>query len=473
MAEYKVVFRADLATAEQHDLRWEPLCPVMVTVVQVSRNVQTSQAYLQLKVKNLSATEISSLNAIAAVTYADGKTEEINVDELDADIPATSEKALNPLMLPRADVESVQVSISQVTMPNAKWSAQGETIPIPETTKLPFSAKAMSERQRQLKEDGIDGSALAGYVKDNGDWWVCSCGQVNVNRGSCCSCKAGKADLLGMEDEAQLEESADRWAESVYEEALQLSAAEDNQSLEKAGELFKSLNGWKDSEQKAAEAEFNLTSRKTAASKELRKRIVIAAVSAIVVIFAGVLIAKLASDNAAYNSMPECFLGLQIGDDEAALDAALANLPESAPSGSETMYVSTNHSSVSSNSRYIVIDNAFIGDVQGTVRINSDEGKIITIYWYKSQWSAADQSKVKQALDERYRGSEEWSEPVPFMNYNYSIDKDAPKLDKNVLKYTTGEGQELYFGQHDEVHNYSGYYAGYYYSAEMVVTQVA
>lgn len=48
MADYKIVFRADETSSDHATLLWEPPCPAMLAAVQVSRNVQTSEAYLQV-----------------------------------------------------------------------------------------------------------------------------------------------------------------------------------------------------------------------------------------------------------------------------------------------------------------------------------------------------------------------------------------------------------------------------------------
>lgn len=71
MGNYKVVFRDDWS-GDSSLLKWEPGCPAMVTVVQVARNVDTSEAYLQIKIENLSADILNSISGIAMSTMPMG-----------------------------------------------------------------------------------------------------------------------------------------------------------------------------------------------------------------------------------------------------------------------------------------------------------------------------------------------------------------------------------------------------------------
>lgn len=86
MGNYKVVFRDDWS-GDSSLLKWEPGCPAMVTVVQVARNVDTSEAYLQIKIENLSADILNSISGIAHVDYADGSRGYVPFSELDLDLP--------------------------------------------------------------------------------------------------------------------------------------------------------------------------------------------------------------------------------------------------------------------------------------------------------------------------------------------------------------------------------------------------
>ena len=104
MGNYKVVFRDDWS-GDSSLLKWEPGCPAMVTVVQVARNVDTSEAYLQIKIENLSADILNSISGIAHVDYADGSRGYVPFSELDLDLPQCEQGALKATALPRGDVE--------------------------------------------------------------------------------------------------------------------------------------------------------------------------------------------------------------------------------------------------------------------------------------------------------------------------------------------------------------------------------
>ena len=63
MANFKVVYRVDMETKGEDGLAWEPGCPVAFRAIQVSRNVNTADAFLQAEVRNVSREEIGSFKA--------------------------------------------------------------------------------------------------------------------------------------------------------------------------------------------------------------------------------------------------------------------------------------------------------------------------------------------------------------------------------------------------------------------------
>ena len=74
MANFKVVFRSDNQGADTSP-GWEPGCPLLVNAVQVSRNTDTGQCYLQLKLSNISGATVDSFKLQADVSYVDGANE--------------------------------------------------------------------------------------------------------------------------------------------------------------------------------------------------------------------------------------------------------------------------------------------------------------------------------------------------------------------------------------------------------------
>ena len=85
MANFKVVFRSDNQGADTSP-GWEPGCPLLVNAVQVSRNTDTGQCYLQLKLSNISGATVDSFKLQADVSYVDGASETVELNPLDADV---------------------------------------------------------------------------------------------------------------------------------------------------------------------------------------------------------------------------------------------------------------------------------------------------------------------------------------------------------------------------------------------------
>ena len=280
MANYKVIFRAD-RTGSAEKLLWEPGCPIAFEAVQVSRNVETSQAFLQVKVRNVSGSTVSSLYGTAIASYADGTSEEMDIEELDLDLAQGYQKALKVMPLPRGDIESIDVRITQARLAEDKWKSNEEFIAFPQQTPLILSDKATTERKRILSSEGVDARTYGYVVQDNGGWWVCACGQVNVGSESCCGCGALKTLLQATEDERSLLESADELSESIYQKALKLAEDKKNvSSLSKAIELFGQVKEWKDSEEQisACKAQISKMKNQTAKVALIAVLVVIAAV---------------------------------------------------------------------------------------------------------------------------------------------------------------------------------------------------
>ena len=137
----------------------------MVTVVQVARNVDTSAAYLQIKIENLSADILNSISGVAHIDYIDGSTGDVPFSELDFDLPQCEQGALKATALPRGDVESAFIKLLQIDSQQGKWHSTGEPAEAPERELLSMSEKAMTERDRQLKELHADKRIAAGKAQ--------------------------------------------------------------------------------------------------------------------------------------------------------------------------------------------------------------------------------------------------------------------------------------------------------------------
>lgn len=442
MAEYKVVFRADSETEGAHALTWEPRCPALVTAIQVSRNVENADTYLQVKIKNVSDEIVSSVEARAEIAYADGETQMITIEDLDADIPVGEEGALKPQKLPRADVESASLVLAHVNSPSSKWESSADSIQVPKQVELDISEWAMKERVRQLNKARVKACAHAGKVQENDGWWVCACGQVNVNRDSCCACGSEKSQLQAHEDGKKLEAAGEQWARSVYDEAVGLSDAGDIKSLKKAIPLFESLGDWENADQKLNAAKSNLATLKSETMKRWIRKAVIVAIAIIAVSIIGKFIADAVAKDQAQKSLPEVFMGLEIGDSKDALDEATSKLPTKEKSAKEPYIYDSGYA-------YVEINNAYVGDMKGWTDFRLSNGKITAAYWKAvgsgkvslqsdEVYNADLYNAVKDYLDKRY------GEP---MSSNGSISiTDGYELLDGVLKYETGNGQVLYLG---------------------------
>ena len=270
MADYKVVFRSDESTTGQHSLKWEPTCPALLTAVQVSRNTQTSEAYLQIKIRNISGSAIESVMGTADVVYSSGDSDLVSIEDLDVDLPPAGQKAIKTVALPRGDVQEVAVKLTRVGSPNG-WSTSAEPLEIPQKVTLSLSEKALSERSRKLANEGVDPRTCDGKVQDHGSWWVCACGQANVDSEKCCGCAASKAILQAAENESDLASAADELSESIYQKAVGLANDKESAaSLKEAIALLRQIEGWKDSRQLIATCEAQIEELNTASRRRTK-----------------------------------------------------------------------------------------------------------------------------------------------------------------------------------------------------------
>ncbi len=247
MSKYKVVFKADRDTAGSYALAWEPECPVQITAVQISRNVESSATFLQVKVRNVSSECISSIVVELEARLLTGETEQTSLDYLDVDIAAATEITLKPRQLAHANVTACKLTVNRTNGSKETWQSTGFAKPLPAHKELQLSRRALEQRARAL-EVKADDRTIKGAVQDHETWWVCACGQINVERDDCCVCGNKKQMLLENEDEAKLLKDADAYSERIYEKA-EKNINVDN--LRKAINLLESIPDWNDAKIKA------------------------------------------------------------------------------------------------------------------------------------------------------------------------------------------------------------------------------
>lgn len=285
MGNYKVAFRDD-GSGDSSLLKWEPGCPAMATVVQVARNVDTSEAYLQIKIENLSAGILNSVSGIARVDYTDGSRGYVPFSELDLDLPQCEQGALKATELPRGDVESVFIKLLQIDSQQGKWCSAGEPADVPERETLSMGEKAMTERGRRLEELHADSRIAGGKAQFHQGWWVCACGCINVGRESCHRCKCDKDLLSDLQDEESLCKSADIRSQNIYDRADSLIArGESVENLKKAQRLFESISGWKDAEERAEECLEKLAVLEPKSAKKRKMLLCLATAATLLIVF--------------------------------------------------------------------------------------------------------------------------------------------------------------------------------------------
>lgn len=183
--------------------RWEPGCPVLLQTLQVSGSPSSSQRFIQSRVQNISSRIITSIN-YAVTSIADGKT--WLFQDIDLELMPGESRPLAAREVDDARVDGVIGKIVSVSSSNGTWETSGETEDVPEALPLMLSEEAMRHRFELLEVDGFTTDANAtGQVVQHGDWWICSCGQINVDTDTCVSCSVPKEEYLALESEQEIE----------------------------------------------------------------------------------------------------------------------------------------------------------------------------------------------------------------------------------------------------------------------------
>lgn len=291
VADYKVVFRADGGGGGK-PASWEPGCPLLVKAIQVARNTQTGEAYLQLKLWNLTDEVVESFTLMAEVTYRDGTQETLEVSPLDADIARGCSYRPEPAALAQGAVAAASARIVAATYGNTTWHSEQPVITTPQQP-LDLSEDALAERRILIADLGKPADEYSTRAFAGDGWWVCPCGTPNVGRERCVACSMSIGTLHKLEDEDYLNsrmrerleaEKRERRRKKVtrvalvtillcctalaagyffvfvpssaYDKAMEMAAGgtEDRQQYANAYYEFQRLGNYRDSEQQAVEA---------------------------------------------------------------------------------------------------------------------------------------------------------------------------------------------------------------------------
>ena len=208
MANYKVVFRSDNQSAAGAP-GWEPGCPLLINAMQVSRNTDSGQCYLQLKLSNISGEVGNSYELKAAVTYADGTTETVELRPLDADIAPGKNYRPDPVALTGSEVANVTARIGATSQAGGCWQSAEAPGAIPAGEPVALEGSAAIEPSRTFADLGKSPERYQRRLVEGDTWWVCPCGMPNVGRATCCACGIPHDTLRQLEDETALNAKAE------------------------------------------------------------------------------------------------------------------------------------------------------------------------------------------------------------------------------------------------------------------------
>ena len=288
MANYKVIYKA---SSDESRLEWESGCPIQLTAIQISRNTESSEAYLQVKVRNISFEDVSSIYVDIEMKFADGTSQTSAVDYLDADVLAGIETALRSRRLQRADISSCSLKITRLDIASGTWKSSTAAQSIPKAKALDdLSSRALEQRARNIGATPDD-PATMNVVQDYGDWWLCACGQPNVGREDCCKCKRAKETLLANENEQKLLANANAHDDAVFEEAVKLQTQNTIPSLKQAIEKFSSISEHENADERLRICKEQLNALKKQKRKRRKILQTVAGLIALVAILAAIILA--------------------------------------------------------------------------------------------------------------------------------------------------------------------------------------
>lgn len=204
-ANFKVIFREEEGSPEGSP-KYEPGCPLLIAAVQISRNTETGDSFLQARATNVSNNLAEEVRALARVSYPDGSVEEIPLGGFDADVKPGADHVFAAAKLSRSDAERADVRITLVKGTGEAWESKEDPVELPLAEELGFSSEVQKIRQVHIGRKGCRKPANATYkAADCESYWVCTCGQTNTS--DCCiGCKLKKKDALTANDADFFEE---------------------------------------------------------------------------------------------------------------------------------------------------------------------------------------------------------------------------------------------------------------------------
>lgn len=189
MSGFKVVYRID-PTDDTPEITWEEGCPLLLDALQIARNTDTGDAYVQTRFLNISGEKINSFKVTITVVYGDGSEENLCLNPLDADIFSGMTYSARPVVLSAGDAIAARVKVEIVCRDSGQWVSHLPLSKVRKPCALSLSSTALEERVRELRELGCKDSRKASLysIERNDGWTLCPCGQVNVGTKHCVSC---------------------------------------------------------------------------------------------------------------------------------------------------------------------------------------------------------------------------------------------------------------------------------------------
>lgn len=189
MSGFKVVYRID-PTDDTPEITWEEGCPLLLDALQIARNTDTGEAYIQTRFLNISGEKINSFKVTITVVYGDDSEENLCLNPLDADIFSGMTFSAKPAVLSAGDAIAAKVKVESVGQDSGQWVSHLPLSKVRRPCALSLSSTALEERLSELRELGCKDSRKASLysIERNDGWTLCPCGQVNVGTNRCVSC---------------------------------------------------------------------------------------------------------------------------------------------------------------------------------------------------------------------------------------------------------------------------------------------
>ena len=153
MSGFKVVYRID-PTDDTPEITWEEGCPLLLDALQIARNVDTGEAYIQTRFLNISSEKINSFKVTITVVYGDGSEENLCLNPLDADIFSGMTYSAKPVVLSAGDAIAAKIKVESVEQDSGQWVSHLPLSKVHKPFALSLSSTALEERVNELRELG-------------------------------------------------------------------------------------------------------------------------------------------------------------------------------------------------------------------------------------------------------------------------------------------------------------------------------